>query len=101
MLDDSDGQRWYSRRHVAVSRPLSQLGRYTNAGWPYLAPEVQLYYKAKPVNQLAKDEIDFAAALPHLDEPACRWLDEALKLVIPDHRWRAALKTPNRTSPRA
>jgi len=28
----------------------------------YLAPGVQLHYQAKPVNHLAKDEIDFAAA---------------------------------------
>lgn len=93
MLDNSDGEQWYSRRHAMVTRPLSKLGRYTDDGWPYLAPEVQLFYKAKPGNQLAKDEIDFAAALPHLDEPARRWLDEALKVVIPDHHWRAALTT--------
>ncbi|MEU7979773.1 hypothetical protein AB0B63_14690 [Micromonospora sp. NPDC049081] len=96
MIEDAEGQRWRSRRHPAVTLPVAHLGRRTNRGWPYLAPEVQLHYKAKPVNQPAKDEIDFAAALPLLGGPASRWLDNALRTTIPDHHWRAALRTHRR-----
>ncbi|WP_192581539.1 amino acid transporter [Micromonospora sp. AMSO12t] len=93
MIDNAEGQHWHSRRHPAVTLPVDRLGRRTRDGWPYLAPEVQLHYKAKPANQLAKDEIDFAAALPLLSQPASRWLDEALGTTLPDHHWRRALKT--------
>ncbi|MGC5334453.1 nucleotidyltransferase domain-containing protein [Micromonospora sp. DT62] len=93
MIDNADGRHWHSRRHPAVTLPVDRLGRRTREGWPYLAPEVQLHYKAKPANQLAKDEIDFAAALPLLSQPACRWLDDALGTTLPDHHWRRALKT--------
>lgn len=93
MIDSSDGQQWHSRRDRRVTRPIDRLGRRTPDGWPYLSPEVQLYYKAKPANQLAKDEIDFVAAVPHLDELARRWLDQALALTNPAHHWRDALRT--------
>lgn len=92
MIDEADGGWWRSRRDPAVTLPLARFGRRTHEGWPYLAPEVQLYYKAMPEGQRAKDEIDFAAALAHLDGPARRWLDDALDVTIPDHHWRAALK---------
>lgn len=91
MLDDADAARWRSRRSTLVTRAVAEIGRTTTEGWPYLTPEVQLFYKAKPHDQLPKDEIDFAAALPLLDQPARRWLDEALALTLPDHHWRAAL----------
>lgn len=93
MIDAADGQQWHSRRDRRVTRPVGLLGCRTREGWPYLSPEVQLHYKAKPVDQRAKDEIDFAAALPHLAEPARRWLDHALSLTDPAHHWRNALRT--------
>jgi hypothetical protein len=36
-----------------------------------------------------KDEADFAAFLPRLDEPARRWLADALSLLHPGHPWLA------------
>lgn len=70
---------------------LPNLGRRTAEGWPYLAPEVQLFYKAKPADQDPKDEIDFAASAPLLGRRAAEWLDNALSLTIPEHHWRGTL----------
>ena len=39
-----------------------------------------------------KDDADFAAALPVLDERARAWLDDALALVHPEHVWRERLR---------
>ena len=91
MLDDADGQEWRSRRDPRITRPIDRLGRHTGDGWPYLSPEVQLHYKATSSDLRAKDEADFAAALPHLDEPARRWLDQALTRTHPAHHWRDRL----------
>ena len=89
MLDEADGDEWTSRRDARIHRPIASLGRLTADGTPILAPEVQLFYKAK--RKLPKDEIDFAAALPLLDSEARRWLDQSLALTAPGHPWRAAL----------
>ena len=89
MLDEADGDEWTSRRDARIHRPIASLGRLTADGTPILAPEVQLFYKAK--RKLPKDEIDFAAALPLLDSDARRWLDRSLALTAPSHPWRAAL----------
>ncbi|WP_241998773.1 hypothetical protein [Kribbella sp. VKM Ac-2569] len=92
MLDNTDGNHWFSRRDPRVRRPISDLARETSEGWPYLTPEIQLFYKAKPTNQLPKDEIDFSAALPLLDSTQRAWLDNALNLTLPNHHWRTALR---------
>lgn len=89
MLDEADGDEWRSRRDARIRRPVSSLGLVTEQGVPFLAPEVQLFYKSK--RALPKDEIDFAAALPLLNPGARRWLDGALALTARSHRWRAAL----------
>lgn len=91
MLDEADGGQWHSRRNSAVSMPVAEMGRTNPDGWPYLAPEVQLFYKAKADQQLPKDEIDFAAALPLLEPRARGWLDAALGETVPQHHWRASL----------
>lgn len=91
MLDEADGDQWRSRRDARVQRPVSTLGLRTDDGIPFLVPEVQLFYKAKPNGQLPKDEVDFAAALPVLGPPARQWLDEALAMTVPSHPWRNAL----------
>jgi hypothetical protein len=92
MLDESDGTLWRSRVNSQVCLPVPLLGRRTAIrGWPYLTPEVQLFYKARHTR--AKDEMDFAAAAPLLDERARSWLDDALRRTVPEHHWRTALRT--------
>lgn len=76
MLDDGDERDWRSRRCARVTKPVVELGAKDADGIPFLAPEVQLFYKAK--NPRPKDEIDFAAALPLLGGSQKAWLREAI-----------------------
>ncbi|MGW1894158.1 nucleotidyltransferase domain-containing protein [Streptomyces sp. NPDC002004] len=85
MLDESRGQEWVSRRDPRVCRPISTLGMTSADGVPYLAPDVQLYYKAKTPR--LKDEEDFEAVLPVLTDPQRRWLVEAISKTYGPHPW--------------
>ncbi|HEU5381681.1 MAG TPA: hypothetical protein VFV38_40190 [Ktedonobacteraceae bacterium] len=68
---------------------LSTLGRRTRDGIPYLAPEIQLLYKAKDLRP--KDEADFTRVLPALDGKRRQWLAQSLALVHPGHVWLTKL----------
>jgi len=89
MVGESDGDAWVYRRDSRIRRTLGTIGRRTEAGLPYLAPEIQLLYKAKAPR--AKDEADFARVAPHLDATARHWLRAALAVAYPGHAWGAAL----------
>jgi aminoglycoside-2''-adenylyltransferase len=90
MLDGSDGLDWVSRRDPRVRRPIDELGLVSPEGIPYLAPEVQLFYKAK--DRRPKDEQDFSAVLPALDGRRRRWLVWALGQAYGPHPWDARLR---------
>jgi hypothetical protein len=90
MLTDTDGQRWVFRRNPAIRRPLAQISRRSPQGIPYLAPEIQLLFKAK--DPRPKDEADFQTVHPLLDQPSRRWLADALATTHPGHPWLAALE---------
>jgi hypothetical protein len=91
MLDEADGTRWQSRRDARVTRPVAELGLLDSNGIPYLAPETQLYYKAK--NPRPIDEIDFSAALPVMSSRQRAWLAESItKTYGEGHRWLARLE---------
>ena len=65
----------------------AHLGRRTDSGIPYLAPEIQILYKAK-AETLAKDDADFEVALPMLGAEARRWLLACIERRFPGgHRW--------------
>jgi hypothetical protein len=64
MLDEAEGTQWVSRRAPQIRLPIERVGRTATTGIPYLAPEVQLFYKAKATRD--KDEVDFDAVLPLL-----------------------------------
>lgn len=89
MLDEADGQEWVSRRDPRVRRPIATLGPTSADGVPYLAPEVQLFYKAKAPRP--KDEADLAAALPSLTAPQRHWLTHAITHAYGPHPWTARL----------
>jgi hypothetical protein len=89
MLDEVEGEDWVSRRNPRLRRPISSLGRIAADGTPYLAPEVQLFYKAKAPR--AKDEADFAAALPVLDAAQRQWLSAAIIDTYGAHPWQRGL----------
>jgi hypothetical protein len=90
MLDEWSGDDWVSRRDPRIRRPIASIGRVTPDGIPYLAPDVQLLYKAKGMRD--KDETDFAAALPGLAKPEREWLAGALTIAYgPGHPWHSRL----------
>ncbi|MFJ8073782.1 nucleotidyltransferase domain-containing protein [Streptomyces sp. NPDC096176] len=95
MLDEAEGDQWVSRRAPQIQLPIERLGRTSPTGTPYLAPEVQLFYKAKATR--AKDETDFEAVLPLLNAPQRAWLADAIQVVAPDHPWRTRLLPASRT----
>lgn len=91
MLLDTDGGEWVFKRNTAVRGKLSEFGLSSRDGVRYLRPEIQLLYKAK-VETLAKDQQDFEAALPLLDETARRWLKDMLRAQFPlGHAWIDAI----------
>ena len=90
MLDESEGDAWVSRRDPGLLRPLSDIRRTTPTGLPYLAPEVQLYYKAKAPRP--KDVADLDAALPLLTDAQRTWLRAAVARTWPSHEWMARLE---------
>jgi hypothetical protein len=98
MLADAEGGRWVFRRDRRISGPLARLGRRSPEGLPYLAPEVQLLYKAKRPPR-PKDEADFAAALPLLGDEGRRWLAAALATYDPAHPWRSRLTREHNGAP--
>ena len=61
MIAETIDDQWLFRRDARLCRPLSTIGRQTEDGLPYLAPEIQLLYKAKAPRP--KDEADFARVL--------------------------------------
>ena len=92
MLDSADGADWVSRRSPAsgvIRRPVSSIGSVSPDGIAFLAPEIQLFYKAQ--SPRPKDEQDFAFALPHLSPGQRRWLADALAAAYGPHPWSARL----------
>ena len=89
MLDERSGGEWVSRRHPGVRRPLARIGEASPDGIPYLAPEIQLFYKAK--RPRPQDLIDFFAILPALTTARRRWLSEAFSHCFGAHPWQEQL----------
>jgi len=92
MLLDTERDEWVFKRDPTIRGHLDEMSRCTASGVPYLAPEIQLLYKAKP-ETLAKDQADFEAAMPLITEPACAWLLACLEKRFPGgHAWINALR---------
>jgi predicted nucleotidyltransferase len=98
MFSPAEDGRWIFRRDPRITRPIERFGRRTADGVPYVAPEIQLLFKARGL--LAKDQADFGAALPLLDAEARSWLTEALTLYLPGHPWLASLRRRGRRRPK-
>lgn len=90
LLNDVANERWTFRRDTRISLPLSLLRCTTSTGIPYLAPEVVLLYKATQTRE--KDDADFYAVKPFLEEHRKQWLRDALTLHMPTHHWILALE---------
>jgi hypothetical protein len=89
-LNELTGSDWWFRRKSEITHPASEIALRTAAGIPFLAPEIQLLYKAR-LHRL-KDEHDFELARNALDAKQRSWLREALALFAPDDPWLKVLK---------
>jgi aminoglycoside-2''-adenylyltransferase len=91
MLDESVGEDWVSRRDSRIRRRISSLGLVNEEQVPYLAPEIQLFYKAKEPRP--KDELDFEAVLPLLGIEQREWLRASIQTCYSEeHPWRERLR---------
>jgi len=92
MLLDTDGDQWVFKRDESIRGSLGGLGRWTSSGVPYIAPEIQLLYKAKP-EILDKDQSDFDLAAPCMCHGAQAWLVRCLeKRFREGHVWSTSLR---------
>ena len=89
MLDESDGEDWIFRREASIRRPFAAALRATPDGTRYLAPEIQLLYKARDLRP--EDRSDFEHAAPRLESIAAGWLYDCLSRLYPLHPWLPAL----------
>ena len=88
LTPDIDGL-WSNKvlaKHVA---PVDEVTWVADDGIRYLLPEIVLVYKAR--RRRAKDEPDFEATLPLLNDQRREWMREALKSLNPDHPWLGRL----------
>jgi hypothetical protein len=89
LLDDARGESWIFRREPRIELPLSIAIRRHSNHIPYLAPEVQLLYKARAVRE--QDQADFNIAAPRLAAGARAWLRASLEISDPKHPWLESL----------
>lgn len=85
MLDESSGDDWVSRRNPRLRRPVESLRHNSSVGIPYLAPEVQMFYKA--ADPRPKDHEDFTHVLPVLTTGQREWLHAAIVVTYGEHPW--------------
>jgi hypothetical protein len=99
-LNPLDRDNWVSRRHPDLRVPGTAIVRRTPVrgpapgGVPYLAPEIQLLYKAK--YHRPKDDADFDVVVDHLAGKARTWLRQTLEVHHPNDPWIARLRRPDR-----
>jgi hypothetical protein len=89
LLDESAGDFWIFRREREIRAPLEKIIRRSAEGLPYLAPEIQLLYKAR--DRRPRDDADFERIAPRIDRDARAWLARALARVDPGHPWLQVL----------
>ena len=87
MLMDSEDNEWFYRREPKIRGPLNQLGYKSKDNISYLAPEVQILFKAKRYS-IVKNEQDFQNVIPLLSEQQKKWLINSLNIEFPNgHKW--------------
>ena len=92
MLMEAEGDRWVYRRLPSIGGTIADMGLMTDAGIPYLAPEIQLLYKSS--TGLQKDADDLTSVLPALSRRQAEWLLDCLRRQYPDgHPWVAAVES--------
>lgn len=89
MIEPGTFETWVYKRDAQIQRPRREMILLTSEGLPYLNPAAVLLFKAK--HRRAKDEIDFANALPKLLRSERAWLKSCLAGAHPGHEWISAL----------
>ncbi len=82
MLEERTADTWHYRRDPSLTRPVDTI-TWQHNGVRYLAPEIQLLYKALG-SLRPKDHLDFDRTLPHLSQDQRAWLTSNLP---PSHPW--------------
>jgi len=85
MLDESEEEHWVFRRDRTIQRPLSLSVRRDPSRIPFLAPEIQVLYKARSVR--AKHQADFDLVAPRMNRAARAWLRTAVTQLDARHPW--------------
>ncbi len=91
MIDSGTPEMWVCKRDPRIQHARNEMVRHNAQGVPYLGPDAVLLLKAK--YQRAKDEQDFAAALPKLNSDERMRLARWLAQIHPGHPWSARLST--------
>jgi hypothetical protein len=84
LLSPGTSQEWVYKRDQSIRMPMAD-ALWSRDGVRYLQPEIQLLYKSKARRE--KDERDFDATLPFLDDRRRGWLRSALERALPGHPW--------------
>lgn len=77
---------WVYRRDRSVTRLWNRAVLKSSSGLPYLAPDLQLLFKAK--HPRPKDHVDAQQVIPTLDGEARRFLADHMS---PEHPWQKLL----------
>jgi hypothetical protein len=89
MLNDGGGDTWISRRDSKIRVSYHDAIRVKH-GVPFLAPHLQLLFKASAPSP--KDDADFAAAVGHLTPTERSWLANHISDLDPGHAWLPPLQ---------
>jgi Aminoglycoside-2''-adenylyltransferase len=82
-LEEARGERWFYRLDERISLPLSEFGRTSDEGIPFLAPEVALFYML--ISPTPKAKADFLATHTQLGPASRAWLKQALATCRPGY----------------
>lgn len=85
MIEEGSPDLWVYKRNPAIAVPRTGIVASTPAGISYLKPAAILLFRAKYLRP--KDEVDFANALPKLQQSERAWLRACLDLCHQGHRW--------------
>jgi hypothetical protein len=84
IAEERDG-RWVWRHDPTVTMPLGELTWVDEDGVRFGRPEIVLAHNAKW--RPRKDDLDFRATWPLLDNHARSWLQSTVTKMYPDHPW--------------
>ncbi|MEK5108358.1 hypothetical protein MHI57_16875 [Cytobacillus sp. FSL K6-0129] len=85
LLNEIQHNDWIFRRDERIRYSFEKMKSVHIEDIPYLSPEVVLLYKAKDTR--AKDQEDFLRVVDFLSSEEKKWLQTAMQLHMPYHKW--------------